>query len=335
MSALADRALQEADRALGTRKPNGSAHDHHAFTVQAVELREFLSLQLPERKYLLEPVLPQQGIAMVHGPRGLGKTHLSLGIAYAVASGGTFLRWTAPSANGVLLVDGEMPAVVLQERLARIVQANNQEATAPLRIITPDLNREHGIPDISSSLGQAAIDAHVDESVKLIILDNLSSLARTGVENDAESWQPLQTWALRHRAAGRSVLFIHHSGKGGAQRGTSRREDVLDTVIGLRRPHDYEAKHGARFEIVYEKCRGFFGDAAKPFDAKMDTDAAGRQTWTMTDLEDGRGKRIHELSATGMKPNDIAAELGVSRATVYRTLQKPAPKAVEGTGDEW
>ena len=43
-----------------------------------------------------------------------------------------------------LLVDGEMPAVVLQERLARIVQANNQEATAPLRIITPAF--AHGSP---------------------------------------------------------------------------------------------------------------------------------------------------------------------------------------------
>ena len=64
---------------------------------------------------------------------------------------------------------------------------------------------------------------------------------RTGRENEAEGWLPVQDWALGHRRAGRSVLFIHHAGKGGLQRGTSRREDVLDTVIGLRRPTDYSA----------------------------------------------------------------------------------------------
>src|SRR3712207_8616616 len=44
----------------------------------------------------------------------------------------------------------------------------------------------------------------------------------------------------------RAVLFIHHQGKGGTQRGTSRKEDVLDTVIALRRPDDYSPAEGAR-----------------------------------------------------------------------------------------
>ena len=39
---------------------------------------------------------------------------------------------------------------------------------------------------------------------------------------------------------------MHHAGKGGAQRGTSRREDVLDTVIALRQPQDYQSGEGAR-----------------------------------------------------------------------------------------
>jgi hypothetical protein len=154
------------------------------------------------------------------------------------------------------------------------------------------------------------------------VLDNLSSLVRSGVENDAESWTVMQTWALRHRAAGRSVLFIHHSGKGGAQRGTSRREDVLDTVIGLRKPADYSPQQGARFEVHIEKARGFFGDDAKSFDAHLTTDAQGLMLWTMTDLEGQIEDRIIELAEDGMKANDIAAELGCSRATVYRHMRK-------------
>ena len=60
---------------------------------------------------------------MIYGPRGLGKTQVALGIAWAVAAGGGFLNWQATSgARRVVLIDGEMPAVVLQERLAKIVR---------------------------------------------------------------------------------------------------------------------------------------------------------------------------------------------------------------------
>ena len=38
-------------------------------------------------------------------------------------------------------------------------------------------------------------------------------------------------------------------------KGTSRREDTLDTVIALRRPEDYSPEQGARFEIHLEKLR--------------------------------------------------------------------------------
>ncbi len=72
------------------------------------------------------------------------------------------------------------------------------------------------------------------------------------------------------RRRGVSVLIVHHAGKGGEQRGTSRREDVLDTSISLRRPNDYVPTEGARFEVHFEKARGIHEDRAKPFEAKLE-----------------------------------------------------------------
>lgn len=290
--------------------------------LKSIEVREFLALNIPPRTFLLEPTIPQQGLVMIYGPRGLGKTQVSVGVAIGVASGGRFLKWSAPKPAGVLLIDGEMPAAAMQRRLADAIQASDQEPQASLGIITPDLNWDAGMPDLSTLEGQNAVDSLIKDDTRLIIVDNLSSLLRSGVENDAESWLPLQTWALRHRAAGRSVLFIHHSGKGGAQRGTSRREDVLDTVIALRRPSDYRPDQGARFEVHIEKGRSLFGKDANPVEAQLTLGVNGKPTWTMRDLEATQETQISELAGLGMKPAEIAQEVGVSRATVYRRMQK-------------
>ena len=60
---------------------------------------------------------------MLYAPRGVGKTNLALSMAYAVASGGPVLKWTAPTAKRVLYIDGEMPIDTLQERLWEIMAA--------------------------------------------------------------------------------------------------------------------------------------------------------------------------------------------------------------------
>ena len=107
---------------------------------------------------------------------------------------------------------------------------------------------------------------------------------------------------------------MHHSGKGGQQRGTSRREDVLDTVVALRRPSDYRPDEGARFEAHFEKSRGFHGDDAMPFEASLTAGAA----WLTRDLADADVARVLALTAEGASARDIAAELGMSKSKVAR-----------------
>ena len=120
---------------------------------------------------------------------------------------------------------------------------------------------------------------------------------------------------------GRSVLLIHHAGKDGRQRGTSRREDVLDTVIALRQPADYEPSEGARFEVHLEKARGLSGSGADPFEAKLTMNGAS-VAWTVADLEDVKLSEILELKAEGQSIREIAKALGLSKSAVQRALKK-------------
>ncbi len=290
--------------------------------LRAVDIGDFLSMEIPPREMVLAPVLPSQGLAMLYAARGVGKTFVGLGMAYAVATGGGFFRWQAPEPRRVLYIDGEMPASAMQERLAQIVQGSEKEppSTDYLRIITPDL-QEDGIPDISSTEGQAAIEAHL-EGVALVIVDNLSTLCRYGRENEAESWEPMQQWMLSLRRRGISVLLVHHAGKGGNQRGTSKREDCLDTVICLKRPPDYRAEDGARFEVHLEKARGVIGEDAKPFEARLEV-RDNAAVWTTRDIEDYELEQVIELTRTGDKVRDIAEKTGISKSKANR-LQKRA-----------
>lgn len=287
-----------------------------------VTLEDFLNRDLPPREMLLTPWLPRQGLAMIHAYRGIGKTYLALSVAYAVASGDYFLGWHAPSPAGVMLLDGEMPGPALQERLASLVANSEKEPTAPFRIMTPDMQpKELPAFNLAHHDDQLALEPELTD-VSLIIVDNLATLCRTGQTNDADSWLPVQEWALRQRAAGRSVLFIHHSGKSGAQRGTSAKEDVLDTVIGLRRPSDYSNAEGARFEVHFEKARGFSGPDAEPIEVALKADSHGKPVWTAKPLEDVIFERVIELHGDGLSQKEIAEEVQRHKSTISRLLKR-------------
>ena len=131
----------------------------------------------------------------------------------------------------------------------------------------------------------------------------------------------MQGWLLRLRRKGLSVLLVHHAGRGDNARGTSKREDILDTVIWLKRPADYQPEEGARFEVHLTKCRGVFGDDAKPFEARMET-RGDASVWTIREMQDVEADQVATMTKDGMSVRDIAEELGISKSKVNRLQNK-------------
>ncbi len=292
--------------------------------LRTVGLHDFIAMDFPPRDAIVAPFLLKQSLTMIYGWRGVGKTHVSLGVSYAAACGGSFLKWNAPKPVRVLFVDGEMPAGALQARLSAIIASTGVEPLDGfLTIITPDLQKG-AMPDLSTYAGQEAITTVAERvQAELIVIDNLSCLVRGGGrENDAESWVSVSEWALLQRQAGRSVLFIHHSGKNGQQRGTSKREDLLDVVISLRRPPDYNPSSGACFEIHYEKARHLTGTDVDPIEAQLTTDQHGLSAWTWRAVKDCTFDRVVDLANEGLSQSEIANELEINRSNVSRAWRK-------------
>ena len=280
-------------------------------------MRAFTALDIPPRSHVLGPVLPAQGLAQLYAPRGTGKSYIALAMGYAIASGGKFLRWSAPVPRTVLYVDGEMPANEMQERMRRLAAAHGDVYPDALKVLSLDTQAAEVSLNLASELDQGLVEAI---NAEVIILDNRSTLVHGGRENDAESWDSMQPWLLRLRRAGRTVLIIDHAGRAGAgARGTSRREDVLDTILSLKRPSDYEPDQGARFEVHLEKARGIYGDDAKPFEAQLET-IDGADHWLVRSMEDVREAEVADLLAEGRSEREIVADLGIPKTTVHRII---------------
>jgi putative DNA primase/helicase len=308
------------------------ADERSVAALESIGFDDFLAMSMPPREMLLDPILPERSLAMLYAPRGIGKTLLGLSIGLAVASGCPLLRWNAPRQRRVLYVDGEMPLVSLQERLRAI--AHGLGTVIPndgFRVLAAD-NTEKGI-SIGSEEGQRAIDPLMS-GVDLVIFDNLSTLCTSGSESASDAWVPMQTWLLKLRRQGIAVLLVHHAGTNGRQRGTSRREDALDTVIGLRRPEDYSPEQGARFEIHFEKMRNRVdGNAADPFEAKLEslsTDFGDGVCWTARDLRPPLLRQAAELYDGGLTVRQVANALCISKTEAGRLRLRATDQGLLG-----
>ena len=298
--------------------------------LKPVNIGDFLQLQLPPKKTILSPWLKEKELVQIAAERGLGKTWFALSMAWAICSGGLFLKFTAPEPRRVLYVDGEMAAESMQDRLAKIIKSSETQPPDPsyFKLITPDL-ADLGIGDLGTPEGQDDINTYIDD-FDVLVLDNLSCLVRSGEENSADSWIPVQEWLLKLRKAGKSVIFLHHTGKKGTARGTNRREDVLDISIILKKPANHSSSDGARFEFHFDKSRHLVGHDAAAFEAHLTADHKGLSKWICNDLEgeDSSSSKVIALYKKGKTQREIAAEIGKSPSTVNEMIKKSKAQGI-------
>lgn len=281
-----------------------------------IAANDLATLNLPERKMLLFPWMPEGSINMIFADRGIGKTFFSLSCALALANGERFLSYEAQDAVPVLYLDGEMQATTMKQRLYKL--SHGKPTKQPINLYTPDCQDNDFTPDLGTKEGRD----HINELIVLanpraIFIDNISTFDRTGNENEAESWAPIQEWAVQHRKKGRSIIFIHHANKEGKQRGSHKKEDVMDAVIKLKRPEDYiQGEGGTKMLVTYTKARHLSGEQTQDMEASLhDQDGFLRWEWTQGDIT---YTKAIELLKEKMPLRDIAEELGVTKSTIHR-----------------
>lgn len=78
--------------------------------------------EFPEPAYLVDPVIPQGGIAILHGKPGVGKSQLALTLVHAINNGLPFLdRWETRKGR-VVYIQADMTTMIQQDRLIKVAR---------------------------------------------------------------------------------------------------------------------------------------------------------------------------------------------------------------------
>jgi len=266
---------------LAKPKPKGM------ITGSSLHIDDFLGKNFPHRTMIMSPWLKQGTITLVYAKRGLGKTWFGLLTAVAVTRGLPIFPWQTITPVGCLYLDGEMACEELQSRLRQLTIGLPPER-APLNIISSEhlkSNNETAIDLVDEKCRNNILyDLKQDNSLRLLIIDNLSCLAPRISENSKQHWDSINQWLLELRAIGVAVIMIHHTGKkDGSPRGTSAREDNIDVSISLEEANDDEEEdisfRGVKFVAIFTKSRGLCGNDAAPLTIKIAEGYAGKLPW--------------------------------------------------------
>jgi AAA domain len=172
---------------------------------------------------------------------------------------------------------------------------------------------------------QQALTAHcIANAVKVLILDNLSTLASGMKENEADSWEQLNAWLLNLRRRKIAVVIVHHAGRSGEMRGTSKREDNVFWIIALDdMKKNADDKRGARFISHFTKPSRNTQEEVPAVEWHFVTEASGEVSISH--------KAAHTLDvfrsiieAGVIECDQIAAEMKVPKYVISRLAKRAA-----------
>ena len=286
---------------------------------------DFYKIDVPETQELLFPWLKEDSINLISGWRGCGKTWFALSILDAVSRGVSFGPWECKKSVPCLFLDGEM---TIRDDRGRIENLKLHSAREnPLFFYSDAYANQMGLPRanlVNQDWRQTIQNILLTRKVKLWVVDNIASLAPGLDENAKQDWDIINQWLLELRFSGISTIMLHHVSKDGRQRGTSAREDQLDTSIMLKSPHDYITEDGARFIMEFGKNRvdTEYLHLLSDQEFKLTLDENKNHVWTFGNAKAKTKNEILKLLDEGLSQTDIVNILTVHKGTVSKVRKQ-------------
>ncbi|MDF1785962.1 MAG: AAA family ATPase [Verrucomicrobiales bacterium] len=280
---------------------------------------ELQDASILSRKDYLGGWLCEGDYGIIFAPRGLGKTWQFMAMAQAMSANKKFGPWAAGGDKcKVLYVDGEMPLALTKARDRGLTKSGN------LHYLHHDVIFEKFAKALNLARQEhreAIRDMVASEGINVLFLDNFSTLASGLQENDAREWEGLGNWFLELRHLKITVILVHHAGRNGQMRGTSKREDMAAWILSLTSDSD-AADEGAKFVSHFSKRPRVLADNLYDYSWQYTTDEETKKVsiyWEKAQSSD----RFRALITAGVsRNNELAEELGVTAGTVSKLAKR-------------
>lgn len=305
-------------------------------------LGELLMADIPQRQPLLDGLLREGESLLLWAATGVGKTMTALSIALAMAGGGTFLTWTAPTPRRVLYLDGEMHIGDLKDRLNDLMAAIpglDMEAAKRNFVLLSrqDQNPTTPFPDLcDAGDADSILSRAVNDRFDVVVFDNLSVLASISDENSASAMRPVLGLLMRLKQAGVATILLHHAGKkGGTFRGSSMISTTFEVIMALKPATDAPSKYAA-FDIQFDKVRAVKNDSHREKTVWLEADENQRLCWHQELSEDDvLEKMVKEvMSGRHTTQQEVATAIEVSTGQLTKLKNRAIRKGLI-TADLW
>ena len=296
-----------------------------------VGFQSLLTRECPPIEHAIEPLLTKRGTGEIYSWRGYGKSLICTHMAMEIAMGADMLwgghkggggHWSVHRAFRQLYVYGEMTDSEIQDRIRMLARMRGSETPSDEQLGTMCMDYQKGWrPKISSARDRKFIEDRLFGcAYEGLWLDNLSTLWPASQEGESERDAILAEWFTDLNQRGIWVIYLHHAGKGGEQRGGSQKEDMLSFVIKFRHPANYKPEERLRVEAHIEKNRHKCLSPATlmPFEIQLVKNAMAQPEWVTRPAQAAQRAAAFEMFKNGMPTMLVGQEVGVSRATAYR-----------------
>lgn len=232
-------------------------HGSAASSVKSFEFVAVGDLEYREPEFVVDGLIETDGVGMIFGDPGCGKSFIAADLGLCVASGSKF-HGRAVKQGPVLFIAGEG-----HNGLARRFAAWSKERGISLTHV-PMFKSERAAQFLDGASARAVADAadqlaNVHGAPRLIIIDTVARNFGAGDENSTQDMTNFIVAIddLKERYPGSVVLLIHHSGHGdkGRARGAIALKGALDFEYRIE-------KDGSRLDVVNTKMK----DAPPPDD---------------------------------------------------------------------
>jgi len=218
---------------------------------EILDVKSFMGLNVQNGLVYLNPIIRREGIVMITGSAGVGKTMFVLGLCKSLLTGESFGSWTVENQCNVLYIDGELPIYEMKGRITLF----GLQGTEGFHIFSSMVNKDMNFNLTNVDFQNHIIQKIEEDNIQVCVFDNLSSLTPGIDENSKSSYDPINQYFLTLRKKGVTTIFLHHTTKGKKeQRGTSGRTDNIDVWCNIERTSEMRSRI-LKLKLKFNKFR--------------------------------------------------------------------------------